>query len=734
MPSILPLAALLPDAVNRHLGWWLFGIILVAGVAVGLKDIARLNLHGLRRVRAISSVSFRESIRRRVLWITPLAILGVIVVSQLQRPLDEQDAVRQTIKFCLFATGLIVAVTTIILACTNLPREIENRVIYTVVTKPTTRLEIVLGKVLGFAKISLLILLIMGAFTWAYLGLRASAMQRDIAQRLQSGVVPASSVATLKYYQDAGLLSAKTLETADGLQMFARLPDGASPRRYFPGGGEGSFLVPFTVDPEQLRPSPGGEPGESGLLIQAYIGYVRTGAVTPPPASAEPASTAPATAPATSNPTAAQATTAPTSKPYYGPFIMSPEERQKVMAGNRPAQRPTVSIEVDDANQNTIGQAVPIPPLKTIELGPPDTITEVRAIVDPKVAKQLKGRVYIRVIGQDPAANYFVDLAQTPAPANLLAPKLGEGGQALPPLAVPPLPDPSDESKPHPPSFQTRAGTFGQQLRGGPKDTPVGIYSFRDADIRAGSGGTVPFELKSGIERSGADERPDEAVDPTQVAVRVHNRTTGQTSDEIIVRPESNRTIFFTVPAEALSGGNFDVLLRCLTLGDFVGLQNRSLVLVTSRQSFAWNLTKSLLILWLMAILVTTVAIFTSTFLSWPIAVVLTLVILLGHWGVQQLGDATAPGVGAQVVTDFGLKNPAKAEAVRRTVENLSSFLNFISTILPDISKYPAVEDIERGVAVPMVKLRDAAAVTLGFGLPLVLLAYVFLKNKEVAP
>ena len=57
-----------------------------------------------------------------MLWITPLAILGVIVVSQLQRPLDEQDAIRQTTKFCLFATGLLVTVATIILACTNLPR------------------------------------------------------------------------------------------------------------------------------------------------------------------------------------------------------------------------------------------------------------------------------------------------------------------------------------------------------------------------------------------------------------------------------------------------------------------------------------------------------------------------------------------------------------------------------------------------------------------------------------
>jgi hypothetical protein len=72
--------------------------------------------------------------------------------------------------------------------------------------------------------------------------------------------------------------------------------------------------------------------------------------------------------------------------------------------------------------------------------------------------------------------------------------------------------------------------------------------------------------------------------------------------------------------------------------------------------------------------------------------------------------------------------------AVQETVEKLSGFLIFISTILPDISKYAAVEDIERGVSIPWVKMKDALLVTFGFGLPLVLLSYVFLKNKEVAP
>jgi hypothetical protein len=120
--------------------------------------------------------------------------------------------------------------------------------------------------------------------------------------------------------------------------------------------------------------------------------------------------------------------------------------------------------------------------------------------------------------------------------------------------------------------------------------------------------------------------------------------------------------------------------------------------------------------------------------LSWPIAVVLTLLILLGHWGVEQLGDATQPGIGNQIVTDLGLRESAPAKAVSATVEQLSWFLNFASTVLPDISRFTAVEDIERGVTVSAKRLGDAAAVALGFGIPLTVLAYVVLKNKEVAP
>jgi hypothetical protein len=716
------LAGLLPDFVYLHLGWWLFALSVVAGLAVGFGDFLRLSL---KRIWAISGVCFDESIRRRVLWITPLAIVGVIVVSQLQRPLDEQDAIRQTTKFCIFATGLLVALTTIILACTNLPREIENRVIYTVVTKPTTRLEIVLGKVIGFARVSFVILLIMGVFSYGYLRIRAWSMRHAIAARLEDRDVTPTNVSSLTYYRDAGLLGAKTLVEPRTMQVFSRLPEESGTRRYMFGSNEGSFCVPFDITPQMITPpTPNAEPGENGLVFRVFVGYVKKGAATEPTTTT--ASASPTTAPTTK-----LATTGPTSRPYYGPYIMSPEERVAVMSGVRPSSNPLVAIEVEDANFNNIGQATPFPPAKQFELLERSGLSPLFGVIDPKVAKQLNGRVYVRVTGGSPDTEYYVDLKATPSPVALAMP-VGPGQEPMP---IPAVPAADNPSRPAQPIFQSRrTSNDAQQLRGGTERIPTGVVQFHDVKVASDEEGNAAFEMRCGIEHSNEDDSSPEVDRVTRVSVVVRNRATQTLSDEVIVQPESNRTVFFKLPAAALAGGNFDLLVRCITSGDFVAIGPRSIVLVAASQPFVFNLIKSLTILWLMTVLITAVAIFCSTFLSWPIAVVLTIVILLGHWGVEQLGDATAPGIGNQVVMDFGLKSPAKAEAVRATVEKLSSFLNFISTILPDISRYSAVEEIERGVAIPAERLREALLVTLGFGVPLVLLAYVFLKNKEVAP
>jgi hypothetical protein len=271
----------------------------------------------------------------------------------------------------------------------------------------------------------------------------------------------------------------------------------------------------------------------------------------------------------------------------------------------------------------------------------------------------------------------------------------------------------------------------GQQIRGG-QDAPIGVFAFRDVPIRS-SGPDVIFEFRTVIEASGDD--PDVVQAGSAVDVQVANLATGEISQPVRVPLESKRLVHFTLPAKDLVGGSFDLIVRSTTPKTYISLKGEELRLASATETFGFNLFKSLLVLWLFSVLVITISIFCSTFLSWPIAIVLTLLVLLGNWGVTQLGDVAGVGVGRQIVNDmFPGAAPAVAETMNRTFEGLSAMLRTVSAVLPDISQFDAVQDTERGVAITVGRMLQAMKVLIVFGLPILTLSYVFFRNKEVAP
>ena len=63
---------------------WIAAFIVTRSSVSSLSVFADTKRFSLKRVWAISGVCFDESIRKRVLWITPLAIIGVIGITQFQ--------------------------------------------------------------------------------------------------------------------------------------------------------------------------------------------------------------------------------------------------------------------------------------------------------------------------------------------------------------------------------------------------------------------------------------------------------------------------------------------------------------------------------------------------------------------------------------------------------------------------------------------------------------------------
>jgi ABC-type transport system involved in multi-copper enzyme maturation permease subunit len=690
LPCSTPLAFSLPAPIADYLHWWIAAIVVIGGLLIfGLNDLTRLRFG---RIWAISSVSFAESIRRKVLLVTPLGILGVIAVALLQHPVDQQEAIRQTIKFCLFASGTLVTITAIILACTNLPREIENRVIFTIVTKPTTRLEIVLGKVLGFVRVSGLIVLIMGLFTFGFLEWQNWQLSRQVAERLQNETDPGTRRA-LQGYRDAGLLSTQSLEQPVDFQIYSQLWKGDWPQ--WVRGAEGySFMVPFSLDRQQqaqLEPAGEDNPGAVAFVVNT-IPLKRK-------------------APTKEELSDITARRLPMEGQIMGPALPG----QDIQA--RPV--PQITVELLDENRRSILPPAQINQGKFISFAMHDK-DEVYTFATPLAPEQVRllldaGKFYVSTLGQTPSVEYGV--TQTPTV-----------------LVVEPLSRTRSTTikASGPPRFISHAGKYGAQIVGSPRgDGSAADFRFEKVPVPPNSK-TVEMRFRAGIQRGGD-------YDPSQpwsvVRMLVYNRDTKQTSPPIDFHPETNRDVPVPVPAEYVAGGNFDVFILGMDSGQWVGFSPTSVQLISAEHSFVFNLIKSLVLLWLFSVLVVVVAIFTSTFLSWPIAIVLTLFILLGHWGVEQLGDALNPGVGRSVATDLGFgREAAQSQVISTSVDSLAKMLTVISGVLPDLSKFPVMDDITRGVSIPPGHLLESISVLIYYALPMLVLSFIILKNKEVAP
>ena len=696
-----PLAAGAYEFLLGHIGWFAAGVIVLVALIYGIPDLVRFGNFGWRRAWAISSVCFAESIRRRVLWITPLAILGVLGVAQFLDPVDPADAIRQTVKVCLFASGLLVTMTAIILACTNLPKEIDSRVIYTVVTKPTTRLEIVLGKVIGFARVSGAILLIMGVFTLAYVQLRA--WRAEAWVREQAAANPGDP--TLQNLARTRLLATRSLAEPETLNVYARPPAGGEAT--VAGGQSQFFYVPFDLTNAQKDDILKAVNGGGGLMIVTTLDYENR---LPTPEEQK------------------------TIRDMGLPTVDVGQQQGALLPGvpsafSVPVPIPQISLTLFDRNLSPLGDKKLVNEGNALSLPPGDEPGTTPAAVSPEGVQQMidAGRFHVAVEATTPTVTYVVG----PKPLQLAY----IAAPGTEPHFIDPAPSPKDPKQPAEPAFQSHRARYGMQIRGKAdgKGT-VAAYQFRRAPVPRvnGQDATVTLETKVGIE-SATDFEDEQNVTP-RMTLQVYNLKTKQASEPIEVRVESGQIVRTPVPARYVEGGDFDVYLRGLNEGMWYGVEFGDVSLVRAHGIFAFNLFKSLFILWMMAILVVIVAVFTSTFLSWPIAVVLTVVLLMGRWGVEQFGDASGAGIGTEVAQAMSLEDPTAARIVRTSVGALTTVLNFIAAFLPDLSKFDAIAQIERGVSIPAGTIGGAGWVLLGYGVPMLLLTYLILRNKEVAP
>ncbi len=139
-----------------------------AGFTSFLKDLLAVSP---RRVIALARLTLTEAMRRKALFVfVVFAIMLMFGGWFLTNSNDREDLqVSVHITFMLTTISWLILPVVMFLSCWGLPEDIRVRSLHTVVTKPVRRVEVVMGRILGFSTLSTAILLLMGAVGYVWI-------------------------------------------------------------------------------------------------------------------------------------------------------------------------------------------------------------------------------------------------------------------------------------------------------------------------------------------------------------------------------------------------------------------------------------------------------------------------------------------------------------------------------------------------------------------------------------
>ena len=128
----------------------------------------------LRRIRLIARTPILEAVRRREVYVIVLVTLALILAASTIRFFHLSALYKFYHEVALKTIGVATALTVIVLAARQLPREFERRTIYTLLAKPVSRAEFLIGRYLGIVAAGTFCLaLFLAAFSLGWLVFRA---------------------------------------------------------------------------------------------------------------------------------------------------------------------------------------------------------------------------------------------------------------------------------------------------------------------------------------------------------------------------------------------------------------------------------------------------------------------------------------------------------------------------------------------------------------------------------
>lgn len=120
-----------------------------------------------RRIFALAKLAFKEAIRRKVLAVMAVFIVGLLFAGWFLDPGSSNPA-QLYISFVMTGSSYLILLLGLFLSCFSLPSDVKTKTIQTITTKPVRSTEIVLGRILGFTAVGTLLLAAMGVLSFEF--------------------------------------------------------------------------------------------------------------------------------------------------------------------------------------------------------------------------------------------------------------------------------------------------------------------------------------------------------------------------------------------------------------------------------------------------------------------------------------------------------------------------------------------------------------------------------------
>jgi hypothetical protein len=143
-----------PGLVGIYLG---VCIVAVTVIALGLLALMLFEAEG--PIWAVAKLSFKEAVRSQLLWVFLIVFLPFLFPTTWWNQYKPSDELRHTVDNINLVLTLLVLIPALLLASFGIPNDIKNLNIYTVVSKPIERFEVVLGRFVGYVSLLTLVLI-----------------------------------------------------------------------------------------------------------------------------------------------------------------------------------------------------------------------------------------------------------------------------------------------------------------------------------------------------------------------------------------------------------------------------------------------------------------------------------------------------------------------------------------------------------------------------------------------